>query len=377
MRHYGEEHFKRDPAALGRAEKRRAEFLSGATADGQASPSRGTRTSADRTAPPKSKRRRKEGRPRGRPGSAAGKPLRSKSLYLPEGYRPYHGGDIEPGTRVLVDCDGELFRATVVRTRLVVASSGEKIEVLIRYDGNRGPARSYLPSDVVRGVFAGGEPDAAREGRPSGEGGRGGRRRPEFRIGTRVRKSFPDGDGRRRIFSGRVTAYAADLYRVRYEDGDEEEMEEYELEEFVVESTDHETKSKNKKSKSKKSTTGTRKTHHSALSEEEASNSNPAVLKVGRPSRQSPRPPAGKPSGPDHAIPPKRPAPPKYRNGTVVWKPFLDGAGGERVFSGRVASYDSAAGLYLVRYDDGDREEMAEYELDEFVEVSSLRVAAR
>ena len=374
MRHYGEEHFKRDPAALGRAEKRRAEFLSGSTTE--QSDSRGTRTSADRVSP-KSKRRRKEGRPRGRPESTARKPLRSKSLRLPEGYVRYGGGDIEPGTRVLVDCDGELFRATVVRTRVVVASSGVKIEVLIRYDGNRGPARSYLPSDVVRGVSVDGVPDVARERRPSKEeGSRGGRRRPKFRIGTRVRKSFPDGDGGGgRLFSGRVTAYdgPAGLYRVRYEDGDEEEMEEDELEEFVVESAERETTRK-----SNEPTAGTRKARHSSPSEEESKGStNSAVPKGVRPSRPPPRLPASKPSGPDHAIPPKRPAPPKYRNGTVVWKPFLDGAGGERVFSGRVASYDSAAGLYLVRYDDGDREEMAEYELDEFVEVSSLRVAAR
>ena len=373
MRHYGEEHFKRDPAALGRAEKRRAEFLSGSTTE--QSDSRGTRTSADRVSP-KSKRRRKEGRPRGRPESTARKPLRSKSLRLPEGYVRYGGGDIEPGTRVLVDCDGELFRATVVRTR-VASGSGEKVEVLIRYDGNRGPARSYLPSDVVRGVSVDGVPDVARERRPSKEeGSRGGRRRPKFRIGTRVRKSFPDGDGGGgRLFSGRVTAYdgPAGLYRVRYEDGDEEEMEEDELEEFVVESAERETTRK-----SNEPTAGTRKARHSSPSEEESKGStNSAVPKGVRPSRRPPRLPASKPSGPDHAIPPKRPAPPKYRNGTVVWKPFLDGAGGERVFSGRVASYDSAAGLYLVRYDDGDREEMAEYELDEFVEVSSLRVAAR
>ncbi|EJK46780.1 hypothetical protein THAOC_34533, partial [Thalassiosira oceanica] len=130
-------------------------------------------------------------------------------------------------------------------------------------------------------------------------------------------------------------------------------------------------------SESNDPSTGTRSPPLSVLPGE-ASNCNPALLRKGRPTVQLPRLPAGKPSGPERARPWKRPAPPKYRNGTLVWKPFLDGDGGEEsLFSGRVASYDSDTGLYLVRYNDGDQEEMAEYELDEFVEVSSLRVAAR
>ena len=61
-------------------------------------------------------------------------------------------------------------------------------------------------------------------------------------------------------------------------------------------------------------------------------------------------------------------AQPKYAVGTAVLKSFYseeDGKG--QPFAGEVKSYDSEEGLYLVRYKDGDEEEMKEPELSKIV----------
>ncbi|EJK46568.1 hypothetical protein THAOC_34756, partial [Thalassiosira oceanica] len=60
---------------------------------------------------------------------------------------------------------------------------------------------------------------------------------PKFHIGTRFREAFlGENGGGERLFSGHVAAYdgPASLYHVRYEDGEEEEMDEDKLEEIVV-----------------------------------------------------------------------------------------------------------------------------------------------
>ena len=60
--------------------------------------------------------------------------------------------------------------------------------------------------------------------------------KPKYRVGVAVSKKFYDEDiGIERPFSGNVIGYDADakLYSIRYEDGDEEEMDEGELAEIV------------------------------------------------------------------------------------------------------------------------------------------------
>jgi hypothetical protein len=55
---------------------------------------------------------------------------------------------------------------------------------------------------------------------------------------------------------------------------------------------------------------------------------------------------------------------PKYPVGTTLSKMFLDGTiGKERAFSGTVVKYDSIRGLYWVKYEDGDDEELSEKKL--------------
>jgi hypothetical protein len=49
--------------------------------------------------------------------------------------------------------------------------------------------------------------------------------------------------------------------------------------------------------------------------------------------------------------------------GTVVSKIFLDDYGNERPFYGNIVGYDADSKLYKVRYDDGDGEEMNEFEV--------------
>ena len=59
---------------------------------------------------------------------------------------------------------------------------------------------------------------------------------PKYQVGIAISKKFYDEDiGADRPFSGNVIRYDADakLYSIRYEDGDEEELDEGELS-FVV-----------------------------------------------------------------------------------------------------------------------------------------------
>ena len=53
-----------------------------------------------------------------------------------------------------------------------------------------------------------------------------GSRRGALLVGAKVRKDFPSKEtGEMRPFTGVVTGYRPKYYRIRYEDGDEEEME--------------------------------------------------------------------------------------------------------------------------------------------------------
>lgn len=57
-----------------------------------------------------------------------------------------------------------------------------------------------------------------------------------------------------------------------------------------------------------------------------------------------------------------------YPLGTLVWKFFYDETSNYRKFVGVITSYDSRYGWYTITYpEDGDCEEMDEYELDFFM----------
>ena len=60
--------------------------------------------------------------------------------------------------------------------------------------------------------------------------------KPNYRVGIAVSKIFYDADtGKERPFSGKIIGYDTDakLYSIKYEDGDEEEMDEGELAEIL------------------------------------------------------------------------------------------------------------------------------------------------
>lgn len=66
---------------------------------------------------------------------------------------------------------------------------------------------------------------------------------------------------------------------------------------------------------------------------------------------------------------------PKYPIGTTLSKMFRDEyIGKKRPFQGTVTKYDSKRGLYWVRYDDGDEEELSENKLSDLVEDDPMTV---
>ena len=88
-------------------------------------------------------------------------------------------------------------------------------------------------------------------------------------LGVGVEKSFTDEEtGKQRLFSGRVTGFDPrhDLYKVRYEDGDEEEVYSCELEEMLGSkmrdsTVHHDTNINMEKKKKKKKRSKIKKTH--------------------------------------------------------------------------------------------------------------------
>ena len=134
----------------------------------------------------------------------------------------------------------------------------------------------------------------------------------KYPVGTTLSKMFHDKDiGQKRAYSGEIVKYDAirGLYWVKYEDGDEEELSEKKLSAIINVKTDDD-------------------------DDDEGGGNEPK----------------------------------HYPHGTAVSKMFHDeDLGQDRAYSGKVMEYDSIRQLYLIRYEDGDEEELNEEELSMIV----------
>ena len=233
---------------------------------------------------------------------------------------------------------------------------------------------------------------------------------PEYDVGTTVsRLFFVEDEGEERCFYGKVTGYNAHdkLYSITYEDGEEEEMDKRELSKIVkpvpnlndapTTAPAEEQLAKDKKSslssapetwtfpsdftgprpdigegwtqqyvpRKNKSGGGGIKYYFSPKGERFTSMAAVHHYLGGEPPTERTSRPKGwgkKPLGKTATI--KCAAEPTYAVGTAVSKVFYDEEEGkERPFSGNVAQYDPDKKVYSISYEDGDKEELYEWEL--------------
>lgn len=158
-----------------------------------------------------------------------------------------------------------------------------------------------------------------------------------YPVGTALSKLFTDDSGEERAFDGEIVKYDAknELYLVRYEDGDEEEMEQKEVDKYLKKKGD-DGKKKGKVNGSVKAASGNAK----------AAN--------------------GKANGKKASSPKKAAAAPKFGIGSNVSKELRDEAFNmTRPFNGSVTGYDSKSMVYTVTYENDSSEKLNEDEVAE------------